>query len=192
MPEVASATWRNGVAAMNIRPANLDSAVPSIGPDSFRSAMRELSGGVSVITVGIGNDRSGMTATSVSALSLDPPTLIVCVNKTSSTWPLLLRHRSFGVNILHAGHEGVAERFSGRKGETGERRYGDDRWITLETGASLLADALAALDCELEEAIDRHSHAIVIGRVKAIRTGAAEQGLVYWRGRYGGFRSGGA
>jgi flavin reductase (DIM6/NTAB) family NADH-FMN oxidoreductase RutF len=177
---------------MNIRPANLDTAVPSIGAMSFRNAMRELGGGVSIITVGIGTDRTGMTATSVSALSLDPPTLIVCVNKGSSTWPLLLRHRAFGVNILHAGHEGVAERFSGRKGEKGEHRYGQDRWITLETGASLLADALAALDCEVEEAIDRHSHAIVIGRVKAIHTGAGSEALVYWRGRYGAFRSGGA
>jgi flavin reductase (DIM6/NTAB) family NADH-FMN oxidoreductase RutF len=177
---------------MNIRPANLDSAVPSVGSESFRNAMRELSGGVSVITVGIGNDRSGMTATSVSALSLDPPTLIVCVNKTSSAWPLLLRYRSFGVNILHAGHRDVAERFAGRGDVKGEQRYGQAGWITLETGASLLADALAALDCELDEAIDRHSHAIVIGRVKAIRTGAASQALVYWRGRYGGFGSGDA
>jgi flavin reductase (DIM6/NTAB) family NADH-FMN oxidoreductase RutF len=173
---------------MNIRFANPNSALPSIGPDSFRSAMRELSGGVSVITVGIGNDRSGMTATSVSALSLDPPTLIVCVNKGSSTWPLLMRYRSFGVNILHAGHEHVAERFSGRNGAKGEQRYGEDHWIILGTGASLLADALAALDCELEEAIDRHSHGIVIGRVKAIHIGVTAETLVYWRGRYGGFR----
>jgi flavin reductase (DIM6/NTAB) family NADH-FMN oxidoreductase RutF len=177
---------------MNIRPADLDTAVRPIGPDSFRTAMRELSGGVSVITVGIGSDRSGMTATSVSALSLDPPTLIVCVNKTSSTWPLLLRYRSFGVNILHAGHQGVAERFAGRSGSKGEERYGQAQWITLETGASLLADALIAFDCELDEAIDRHSHAIAIGRVKAMRIGAATQALVYWRGRYGAFQQGDA
>jgi flavin reductase (DIM6/NTAB) family NADH-FMN oxidoreductase RutF len=172
---------------MNIRPANLDAVVPSVGADSFRGAMRELGGGVSVITVGIGTDRSGMTATSVSALSLDPPTLIVCVNKGSSTWPLLLRYRSFGVNVLHAGHRDVAERFAGRNGAKGEERYGEDRWVTVETGASLLDDALVALDCELDEAIDRHSHAIVIGRVRAIRFGVAEEALVYWRGRYGAF-----
>jgi flavin reductase (DIM6/NTAB) family NADH-FMN oxidoreductase RutF len=175
---------------MNIRPANLDAGVPTIGPDSFRSATRELSGGVSVVTVGMGSDRSGMTATSVSTLSLKPPTLIVCVNKESSTWPLLLRYRSFGVNILHSGHEHVAKRFAGRGRAKGEQRYGEDRWITLETGASLLADALAAFDCELDETIDRHSHAIVIGGVKAIRIGAADEALVYWRGRYGGFGSG--
>ena len=130
---------------MNIRPANLDTAVPSIRPDVFRNAMRELSGGVSVMTVGIGNERSGMTATSVSALSLNPPTLIVCVNKDSSTWPLLLRYRSFGVNVLHAGHEGIADRFCGRSGAKGEQRYGEDQWITLETGASLLARQTAAV-----------------------------------------------
>jgi flavin reductase (DIM6/NTAB) family NADH-FMN oxidoreductase RutF len=190
MPEVAS--WLEaGVAAMNIRPANLDAGVSTVGADSFRGAMRELGGGVSVITVGIGTERSGMTATSVSALSLDPPTLIVCVNKGSSTWPLLLRYRSFGVNILHAGHQDVAERFAGRNGVKGEERYGEDRWVTLETGASLLDDALVALDCEVDESIDRHSHAIVIGRVRAIRIGAAAEPLAYWRGRYGAFGSSG-
>jgi flavin reductase (DIM6/NTAB) family NADH-FMN oxidoreductase RutF len=174
---------------MNIHLANPEIATPSTAPDSFRRAMRELSGGVSIITVGIGADRSGMTATSASALSLDPPTLIICVNKGSSSWPLLLRYRSFGVNILHAGHQDVAERFAGRGGAKGEQRYGEDQWVTMETGAWLLADALAALDCELDEVIDRYSHAIVIGRVRAIRTGAATESLVYWRGRYGAFGS---
>jgi flavin reductase (DIM6/NTAB) family NADH-FMN oxidoreductase RutF len=161
-----------------------------VGPDAFRAAMRQLGRGVSVITVGVGRERSGMTATSVSALALDPPTLIVCLNKQCSTWPLLHRHRALGVNILHAGQPAIAERFAGRHGETGEQRYAEVTWITLATGTSLLADALATLDCELDETIDRHSHAVVIGRIKAIRTEAADGALVYWRGRYGAFALG--
>jgi flavin reductase (DIM6/NTAB) family NADH-FMN oxidoreductase RutF len=177
--------------AMNIRPTIPDAASSVVGADAFRGAMRELSGGVSVITVGAGRDRSGMTATSVSALALDPPTLIVCINKESSTWPLLQRYGSFGVNVLHARHQGIADRFAGRNGVKGEQRYGEGQWITLATGASLLADALAAIDCELDEAIDRHSHAIVIGRVKAIHVGeGSEAALMYWRGRYGAFEVG--
>jgi flavin reductase (DIM6/NTAB) family NADH-FMN oxidoreductase RutF len=179
---------------MNIRPTMLGAIAPAVSSDAFRGAMRQFSGGVSVITVGAGQERSGMTATSVSALALDPPTLIVCVNKQSSTWPLLQRYRSFGVNVLHARHQGIADRFAGRNGVTGAQRYGEGRWITLATGACLLADALAAIDCELDEAIDRHSHAIVIGRVRAIHVGegghvggGGEAALVYWRGRYGAF-----
>jgi flavin reductase (DIM6/NTAB) family NADH-FMN oxidoreductase RutF len=92
------------------------------------------------------------------------------------------------VDVLHAGHQGIADRFAGGSGVKGEHRYGEGRWITLATGAALLADALAAIDCELDEVTDRHSHAIVIGRVKAIHIGeGGEAALVYWRGRYGAF-----
>jgi flavin reductase (DIM6/NTAB) family NADH-FMN oxidoreductase RutF len=125
-----------------------------------------------------------MTVTSVSSLSLDPPTLIVSVNRQSSTWPLLLRYRAFGVNVLGAKQQDVALRFSGQGGVTGTARYGEEPVIIAETGAPLLANALAAFDCEAEEMIDRHSHAIVIGRVKAVRVTEGRAALLYWRGEY--------
>ena len=80
----------------------------------FRGAMRHLAGGVSVITVGRGNDITGMTVTSVSSLSVDPPTLIVSINRESSSWPLLKRDGFFGVNLLTADQLDVAERFTGK------------------------------------------------------------------------------
>ena len=165
-----------------------DPPPPAADPQSFREAMRHLSGGVSVVTVGRGADRSGLVATSVSSLAVDPPTLIVSVNKQSSTWPLLARHRAFGVNILAAGQRAIAERFSGRGGIKGAARYAEGRWITLATGTQLLADALAAVDCELEELIDRHSHSIVLGRVRAVLVAGGDAPLIYWRGGYGAFR----
>ena len=61
----------------------------------FRSAMRHLTGGVSVITVGRGSEVSGMTVTSVSSLSVDPPSLIVGINRSSSSWPLLKQYGCF-------------------------------------------------------------------------------------------------
>ena len=73
-----------------------------VSSGDFRSAMRHLAGGVSVITVGLAKDITGMTVTSVSSLSVDPPTLIVSINRESSSWPLLKRHGTFGVNILAA------------------------------------------------------------------------------------------
>ena len=82
-------------------------------PAYFRAAMRRLVGNVSIITAGAGNDISGMTVTSVSSLSVDPPSLIVSVNRASSSWPLLKRHRYFGVNILNADQADIAERFTG-------------------------------------------------------------------------------
>ncbi len=153
-------------------------------PGTFRKALRHLAGGVSVITTGIGDDRTGLTATSVSSLSAEPPTLMFGLNRSSSSFPTLVRTRSFGVNILSAVQQELADRFAGRKGEKGGARYADAQWTTGITGAQLLAGALAALDCEVEELIERHSHVIVIGRVREIRLGGDEAALLYWRGAY--------
>jgi flavin reductase (DIM6/NTAB) family NADH-FMN oxidoreductase RutF len=82
----------------------------------FRGAMRHLAGGVSVITAGRGKDITGMTVTSVSSLSVEPPTLIVSINREASSWPLIKRHGSFGVNMLAADQIVIAEGFAGRGG----------------------------------------------------------------------------
>ncbi len=83
---------------------------------------------------------------------------------------------AFSVNLLAARHEALAQRFSGRGGVHGSRRFDEARWITLATGAPVLADALAAFDCLIEEVIERHSHAIVLGAVVSLREGPEEPG----------------
>lgn len=151
---------------------------------SFRAALRHLAGGVSVITTGRPGDRTGLTATSVSSLSAEPPSLFFGLNLSSSSYPVLRRHGSFAVNFLNAAQKQIADRFAGRKGEKGEARYAEADWIGGVTGAPLLVGALASLDCEVEEIIERHSHAIVIGRVRDVRLGADHAALLYWRGDY--------
>jgi len=165
-------------------PVSIEDFATRLSTSAFRGAMRQLASGVSVITAGSGEDRSGMTVTSVSSLSLEPPSLIVCVNKQSSTWPLLLRHQVFGVNILGAGQQDVAVRFSGEGDVSGAARFGDEPVIIAETGAPLLANALAAFDCEADALVDYHSHVIVIGRVKAVRVTEGRSALLYWRRQY--------
>jgi flavin reductase (DIM6/NTAB) family NADH-FMN oxidoreductase RutF len=150
----------------------------------FRSAMRHLAGGVSVITVGRGADITGMTVTSVSSLAVDPPTLIVSINRGSSSWPLLKTHGFFGVNILTADQLDVAERFSGKGGLKGAARFAGAQWITRVSGVPLLAGALAAIDCEVEDIVERHSHAIVIGRVTDMQLSPRGAALAYWQGQY--------
>ena len=124
-----------------------------------------LTGGVSVITAGRGKDISGMTVTSVSSLSVDPPALIVSVNRSASSWPLMKRYGFFGVNILTSDQIDIAERFTGKDGLKGAERFAGAEWSTRASGVPLLSGALAAIDCEVEEIVERHSHAIVIGRV---------------------------
>jgi flavin reductase (DIM6/NTAB) family NADH-FMN oxidoreductase RutF len=153
-------------------------------PVYFRAAMRRLVGGVSVITAGGGNNISGMTVTSVSSLSVDPPSLIVSVNRASSSWPLLRQYRYFGVNILNAGQADIAERFTGKDGLKGAERFAGAEWIERVSGARLLSGALAAIECEAEDIIERHSHAILIGRVLHVELSADDAALAYWQGNY--------
>jgi flavin reductase (DIM6/NTAB) family NADH-FMN oxidoreductase RutF len=125
-----------------------------------------------------------MTVTSVSSLSVDPPTLIVSINRGSSSWPLLKRHGVFGVNILTADQLDIAERFTGKDGLKGADRFAGAEWITRASGVPLLVGALAAVDCEVEEIVERHSHAIVIGRVLDMLISTRTAALAYWQGQY--------
>lgn len=166
------------LAVRNIKPA---AEVPSA---EFRSAMRSLAGGVSVISVGRGSDISGMTVTSVTSLSVEPATLLVSVNRLSSSFPLLQRYGAFGVNILTAEQLDIAERFAGKGGLRGAERFAGAEWVTRATGVPLLADSLASIECDVEEVIERHSHAIVIGRVRDVLTSVPTTALTYWNGQY--------
>jgi flavin reductase (DIM6/NTAB) family NADH-FMN oxidoreductase RutF len=152
-------------------------------PD-FRSAMRHLAGGVSVITVGRGSEISGMTVSSVSSLSVDPASLIVSINRSASSWALLQAEGAFGVNFLAADQLAVAERFAGKGGLKGAERFTEADWHKRVTGVPLLSGALASFDCEVEDIIERHSHGIVIGRVVHVDVGAPAAALAYWQGDY--------
>jgi flavin reductase (DIM6/NTAB) family NADH-FMN oxidoreductase RutF len=155
-----------------------------VSSTDFRGAMRQLTGGVSVITAGRGKEISGMTVTSVSSLSVEPATLIVSINREASSWPLVKRHGFFGVNILTSDQLDIAERFTGKGGLKGVARFTGAEWVTRVSGVPLLVGALAAIDCEVEDIIERHSHAIVVGRVLDLQLSARTAALAYWQGQY--------
>jgi flavin reductase (DIM6/NTAB) family NADH-FMN oxidoreductase RutF len=157
---------------------------PVVTTDDFRGAMRHLAGGVSVITAGRGKNISGMTVTSVSSLSVEPPALIVSINRASSSWPLVKRYGFFGVNILTSDQVEIAERFTGKGGLKGADRFAGAEWTTRASGVPLLTGALAAIDCEVEDIVERHSHAILIGRVLDLQLSGRTAALAYWQGRY--------
>ncbi|WP_416356787.1 flavin reductase family protein [Aureimonas phyllosphaerae] len=162
-------------------------AAPPAAP-GLKDAMRHLVGGVCVVTAGTGADRTGATVTSAHSLSMEPETMLVSLNLSSSTLPVVRRFGHYGVNLLAAHQEGVADRFAGRGGAKGADRYLGADWTILETGASLLEGALAVVDCEVERIIEHHSHALVFGAVRAVRLGAGDP-LVYSHGRYGAYRA---
>ena len=151
---------------------------------AFKTAMRHLAGAVAVITTGSGEERTGFTATSVASFSMEPPTLIVCLNRASSSWPIIQNHGGFCVNLLSHDQSHIADRFAGRGGVRGTGRYEGATWQQQPSGSLGLADALVTIDCTLEEAIERHSHAILLGRVNAVTARGDAEPLLYWHGAY--------
>ena len=161
---------------------------PPPTPQEFRHAMRAVVGNCSVITTGLGDAATGLVVTSAISLSAEPPLLLACVNRSSSSWPVLKDTGYFGWSSLGAAHQAVAERFSGVGGLRGLARFDGAEWDTAISGARLLAGAPVAFDCAVEEMIDRATHSILIGRVLAIRTTAEAGALAYWNGGYQGLR----
>ncbi|WP_349959123.1 flavin reductase family protein [Rhizobium sp. ZPR3] len=150
----------------------------------FRLSMRHLAGAVSVITVGDGRDRTGFTATSVSSFSAERPSVIVSVNRASSSWPALQRYGCFCVNVLAADQRHVAQSFAGIGGRKGADRYDGAGWYRLRTGAAALEKALTVLDCKLETVFHHHSHAILVGHICAMEIRQDVGPLLYWQGGY--------
>ncbi len=165
-----------------------EAAVP---PERFKQAMRHLAGTACVITVAQGGVRSGLTATSVVPVAAEPAEVLVAVNQSSSSWPLLAGSRRFGVNLLSAAQQRLAMQFAGVGGCKGEARYAGHDWLEAAEGIWLLRQASAALACEVADVWVRHSHALVIGRVTAIHMGAEPEAspLLYWQGQFGRFES---
>ena len=154
-------------------------------PVALKSAMRRMAGAVSVVTAGTGLHRTGATVTSAQSLSVDPETMLISINRSSSSWPAIRDHGAFCVNLLAASQLAVADRFAGRGGEKGAARYEGAEWVQLATGAGALVGALASIDCEIEHVVERHSHALIFGAVRAVVLGAPGPALVYAEGRYG-------
>lgn len=152
---------------------------PAPSSDDFRAAMRGFMGHVSLVTVA----ETGLVVTSATSLSAEPPMILFCINRSSSTWPVLQSERRFGWSALGAAHQPVAERFSGRTGAVGADRYAGAEWQDL-AGVRLLVGAPLAFACEVTDMIDKGTHSIVIGQVVGCVTHADAGVLAYHQGAY--------
>lgn len=162
-----------------------DAAKPGeMTPASYRALMRHQAGAVAVVATICDGQRAGLTATAYSSLSDSPPTILVCVQRRVGAHDLISRSGIFSVNILSADQQAVAEGFAGGSNSRGEQRFEGQLWARLETGAPILHNALAALDCKLVESHGFSTHTIFIGRVVDGVTRPEAEPLLYFRGDY--------
>lgn len=160
--------------------------VPATSAVAFKQGMRALAGAVSVVAAN-GPDGApiGLTATAVTALSAEPPSLIVCVNRASSIAAALARDAGFSVNLLAADQQAVAQAFGGQGVAKGVARFAIGGWFRSEREVPLLAEANVSFECVVAEVTDWATHHIVIGAVVDVRFAPAiGPALVYHDGRY--------
>jgi flavin reductase (DIM6/NTAB) family NADH-FMN oxidoreductase RutF len=150
----------------------------------FRDAMRLLAGGVTIVATAWEGERSGLTATAVCSLALNPPRVLASVNMQGRTYELLAKSRIMSVNMLAENHAALAERFARKRVQDDEDRFANSEWRSHVTGAPMLTDALAALDCRITEIVPIDSHAILIGTVEDVRFGARRAPLINFEGGF--------
>lgn len=152
-----------------------------VDPALFREGMSHVVSAVHVITTGGKAGRSGFTATAVSSVSDAPPTLLVCMNTTSSSASLLSENGVFAVNTLASGQQDVAEAFSGRTGLSGDARFGAGTWTEDADGVPSLAGAVSVFRCRVTDIHPVATHLVVFGEVYAVDPAGDEHGLAYMR-----------
>jgi len=142
-----------------------------VEPRHYRDAMSRFAGAVHVVTTMGEAGRRGTTVIAACSVSDNPPTVLVCLNRGNEANDLFASNGVFALNTLAAGHQPLANAFSGLTGLTQDERFALAEWDTIATGAPTLRGASAVFDCELVEAKDFATHRVHFGRVKGIRIG---------------------
>jgi flavin reductase (DIM6/NTAB) family NADH-FMN oxidoreductase RutF len=150
----------------------------------FPEALRRIPRGVSLLTFVVDDERFGLTATSVSSLSRDPPAILVSVERRSQIAADFLRSASFGISVFSAEDDALAERFSGGAAISEKERHQGKLWTNLPSGLPLLTVAAAALECERDDVMDYHDAGIVVGKVRSVRALGKSSALLWWGGAY--------
>jgi flavin reductase (DIM6/NTAB) family NADH-FMN oxidoreductase RutF len=153
----------------------------SVGEDRFRAALGVWATGVAIVTARAGDLVHGMTVSDFAGVSLRPPLVLVCADKTSNTLKVIEQGRNFAVNILAAGQAALSNRFASKKDEF--RRFEGLECETAITGAPLIPGALVNMDCRLVAAHDAGDHVICVGEVEEILQRDA-QPLLHWSRAY--------
>ncbi|NND83709.1 MAG: flavin reductase [Acidimicrobiia bacterium] len=163
----------------------------AISADEFVSGMQRLAAAVTVVATEVDGVRGGLTASAVTSLTAEPPTLLACVNRDAGSHRLLLDAGHFSVNVLARDQEEVAGTFAGFSGLEGPDRFTVGDWHTGDLGLPILGGALASFECSVDEVVVRSSHDVFIGAIEAVHLADGDvDPLLYLDRAFGGFSRG--
>lgn len=154
-----------------------------ISPDQFKDCLRHFGAGVTIVTIQAGEDRHGLTVSAFVSISAEPPLIAVVINHNAYGHTLLERSEAvFAVNMLKADQSELSDRFAWK-----EDRFEDPlgEWGTATTGAPVLLNGLAWMDCTVHSRVQAGSHTIYIGKVQESAVVAPDNDpLIYWNRKY--------
>ncbi len=150
----------------------------------FWHAVGQRAIGSTVVTARCAQGPAGFLGLSATHVCADPPLMLVSIDKRTSALSTILAARHFAINFLPRGAGAIADDFGGKSEKKGADRFEAGHWGQLTTGAPVLLSAVGAIDCTLEETIERAGTCIVIGRVVDVLDGADNEPLIHFRGGY--------
>ncbi len=156
--------------------------IPADLPATFKAAMRRLAASVAVVAARGENGPVGMAATSVTSLTVDPPAVLICVNRATALHGLLVPTTPLSVNLLSRDQQDVSAAFGG--GVPQDERFNVGEWRDGPSGVPELAGAQASLSCVIDAMLAYGTHSIVIARVLAATVSDTVDPLIYQDGAY--------
>lgn len=160
---------------------------PAFDEMAYRRALGGFGTGVALVAADDSQGRShGLIINSLTSVSLDPPIVLWCLANTSGAFGVFTSAPAFSVNILRSGDEPVAKQFSRR----GDRILPPEQIVRMETGAPVLRDAVASLDCRIRLRQPMGDHEVIYGDVIAYRADPGVDALGFFRGQYVTLKSG--
>jgi flavin reductase (DIM6/NTAB) family NADH-FMN oxidoreductase RutF len=152
---------------------------PPVEAQAFKAVMARWATGVTVATSRLARAPVGMTVNSFASVSLQPPQVLICVNRRAKTHAAIVESGCFAVNLLAEDQQAWGMRFAGLQPEISDR-FAGLAWFTARTGAPILPGGLGWFDCLLWHTFDSGDHTVFVGEVAASTVGDAESPLLYY------------
>jgi flavin reductase len=133
--------------------------------NTFTNAMRRAVSGVCIVTTDGAAGRFGLTVSSMTSVSSEPPMLLVCLNRNSVAHDAIAGNRRFAINLLAAHQQPVAAMFAGSSSHRPAYDFDNGDWSVTASGLPRLLDSAAIFECELDTAIKAGTHSIFLGCV---------------------------
>jgi len=154
----------------------------TVSADRFREVLGHFCTGVTVVTAADAGGPVGFACQAFAALSLDPPLVLFCPGRLSSTWQRIARTGRFCVNVLAEGQRELSRTF----GTSGADKFAGVRWTPSPAGTPVLDGVLTWVDATIETVHPAGDHDVVVGRVTALGPYRDDRPLLFYRGRYTG------